>query len=311
VSTAAQISVEFSEAMAAGSLTGATFKLEQGGAAVPGTVTYFNETAMFSPAADLALDATYTATVTAGATDLAGNALAAQTWSFQTDALPYVGPAPVRLGAAANFVILANAAISNVPTSAVVGNVGLSPAAASYITGFSLTKAGNAWSSTQVTGGVFAADNDPPTPIDLTTAVGDMRAAYTDAAGRLTPAFLDLGAGTIGGLTLAPGLYKWNSTVNVSTDVTLAGGPNDVWIFQVSGDLKVSTAKSMLLSGGATAKNVFWQVAGFVELGATSHTEGILLSKTAITLDTGASVNGRLFAQTAVAIAGSAVAAPK
>jgi hypothetical protein len=188
--------------------------------------------------------------------------------------------------------------------------LGLSPAAASYVTGFSLTKAGTSWTSAQVVGKVFAANNDPPTPSLLTTAVGDMQRAYTDAAGRKSPDFVELGAGAIGGLTLSPGLYKWTSAVTIPTDVTLEGGANDVWIFQISGDLKLSTSKSMILSGGADPAHIFWQVAGFVDLGAKSHAEGIVLSKTAIKLQTGASINGRLLAQTAVNLAGSTVTEP-
>lgn len=227
-----------------------------------------------------------------------------------TDEGPRIGPAPVLLGAAADYVVLAKSAVSNVPTSAITGNLGLSPAAASYITGLSLTKAGSYWTSSQVVGRVFAADNDPPTADDLTTAIANMETAFTDAAGRPTPDFVNLGAGTIGGLTLAPGLYRWASSVTIPTDVTLDGGANDVWIFQITGDLALSAAQAMTLSGGARAKNVFWQVDGSVALGATSHAEGIMLSKTAIELGTGASINGRLLAQTAVSLAGSTVTEP-
>lgn len=220
------------------------------------------------------------------------------------------GPAPVLLRSAANYAVLAKSAISNVPSSAVTGNVGLSPAAATYVTGFGLTKAGTHWTSPQVIGRVFAADNTPPTPTNLTTAVADMQTAYTDAATRPTPDFRDLGAGAIGGLVLEPGLYKWTTGVTIASDVTLEGAANDVWIFQVAGDLKLSAAKAMTLGGGARAKNIVWQVAGFVDLGTTSHAEGILLAKTAIHLKTGASINGRLFAQTAVDLAGSTVTEP-
>jgi hypothetical protein len=216
----------------------------------------------------------------------------------------------VLLGAAGDYVILAQSAISNIPTSKLTGDLGLSPAAASYITGFSLTKAGTRWTAPQVVGGVFAADNDAPTPTALTTAVADMQAAYTDAAGRPTPTFLNLGAGEIGGLTLAPGLYKWTSAVTIPSDVTIEGAPDDVWIFQITGNLIMSAAKSVTLSGGARAENIVWQVAGSVELGTTSHAEGIILSKTDINLGTGASINGRLFAQTAVNLASSTVTAP-
>ncbi|HEX2873713.1 MAG TPA: ice-binding family protein [Polyangiaceae bacterium] len=221
-----------------------------------------------------------------------------------------IGPAPVDLGTASNYAIVAKSAISNVPTSVVTGDVALSPAAASYITGFALTKAGTSWTSAQVTGLVFAANNDPPTPAQLTTAVGDMLTAYADAAGRAAPDFLNLGAGEIGGLTLVPGLYKWTSTLSIPTDITLAGSEDAVWIFQISGDLKLSADKQMILSGGALPQNVYWQVAGVAELGTTSHAEGIVLSKTAIKLGTGASINGRLLAQTAVSLAGATVTAP-
>ena len=98
--------------------------------------------------------------------------------------------------------------------------------------------------------------------------------------------------------------------MTIPTDIVLAGAANDVWIFQVTGDVTMSANKSMTLSGGARAKNIFWQVAGLVDLGTGAHAEGIVLSKTAIKLGTGASINGRLLAQTAVSIAGSSVTAP-
>lgn len=235
---------------------------------------------------------------------------APHSWSFTLAGKPPVSLAPVLLGAAGNYAILAKTAISNVPTSAITGNVGLSPSAASYITGFSLTRAGTMWTSPQVVGGIYAANNDPPTPTELTTAVLNMQAAYTDAAGRPTPAFLNLDGGEIGGLTLEPGLYKWNSTVTITSDVSFAGNSSALWIFQISGDLTMSAAKHMTLSGGARAKNIIWQVAGAVDFGTGSHAEGIVLSKTAINLGTGASINGRLLAQTAVTLASATVTEP-
>jgi len=213
------------------------------------------------------------------------------------------------LGAASTYVILAQSATSNVPTSAITGNIGLSPAAASYITGFALTlpAAGAFSTSAQVTGNVYAADYAAPTPANLTTAIGAMQTAYVDAAGRPTPDHTELGAGNIGGLTLPAGLYKWSNTVTIPTDVTLSGGANDVWIFQIAGGVTEASAASVILTGGAQAQHVFWQVAGTVAIGTTAHMEGEVLSQTAITLQTGASVNGRLFAQTAVTLAGNAV----
>ncbi len=305
------ITATFTEAMSPLTITSTTFSLKQGAVDIPGTVTYFDSTATFLPTSDLALAMSYTATITTAATDVAGNKLAATyTWSFATAQTLPKGPAPVLLGASGNYAILAKSAVSNVPTSVVTGNLGLSPAAASFITGFSLTRVGTKWTAPQVIGSVFAADNDPPTPINLTTAVLDMQTAYTDAAGRPTPDALNLGSGMIGGLTILPGLYKWTTSVTIPSDLKIAGSPNDVWIFQIAGDLAIDSAKSMFLSGGAQARNVFWQVAGLVDIGTTSHAEGIILSKTSIKLGTGASINGRLLAQTSVNIDSSTVTAP-
>ncbi len=223
------------------------------------------------------------------------------------------GPAggPVNLGMAGNFVILAKSGIDTVPTSAVTGNLGLSPAAASFITGFALTSdASNAFStSPQVTGSVYASDYAVPTPSNLTTAVGDMELAFTDAAGRAA-GVTELGAGNIGGMTLAPGVYKWGTGLLIPTDVTLNGSATDIWIFQIAQNLTVSSAVRVNLSGGAVARNIVWQVAGLVEIGTTAHIEGVVLCQTSITLGTGASINGRLLAQTAVNIDGSAIVQP-
>ncbi len=218
---------------------------------------------------------------------------------------------PVNLGTAANYVILAKSGISSVPTSAVTGDLGVSPAAATYITGFSLAPDSTKVFSTssQVTGHVFASDYMPPTPSNLTTAVGDMQLAFTDAASR-PPNATELGAGNLGGRTLTPGVYKWSSAVRIPTNVTLTGGVTDVWILQIAGNLTISSATSVVLTGGAVSKNVFWQVAGSVDLGTTAHFAGVILTKTSITLKTGASINGRLFAQTAVSIDDSAVVEP-
>jgi hypothetical protein len=219
------------------------------------------------------------------------------------------GPAPVALGTAGTYVLLSKSATSNVPTSAITGNIGLSPAAASFITGFALNlPVGGAFStSTQVTGNIYAADYAVPTPVNLTTAVGDMLTAYADAAGRPTPDHTELAAGNIGGLTLPAGLYKWSNTVTIPSNVTLSGGPNDVWIFQIAGGVTQASGARVVLTGGALAQNVFWQVAGIVSIGTTAHMEGEVMSQTAITLKTGASANGRLLAQTAVTLAGNAI----
>lgn len=214
------------------------------------------------------------------------------------------GPAVVTLGTAGNFTILAKTAISSVPTSAVTGDIGVSPAAATYITGFSLVAdATNVFStSTQVVGKVYAANYAVPSPSNMTVAIANMETAYVDAAGRPLPDFTELGSGNIGSKTLTAGLYKWSTNVTIPTDVVISGCPNDVWIFQISGDVTMASAKKITLSGGAQAKNIFWQVAGKVTIGSDSHFEGVILSKTQIILETGASVTGRALAQTQVVL---------
>jgi hypothetical protein len=213
---------------------------------------------------------------------------------------------PVNLGKAGGFVILTKTGITDVYASAVTGDVGVSP-----ITGAALLLR-----CTEVSGKVYSVDAAGPLPCAitdatfLTGAIGDMEFAYTDAAGRTSPDFTELGAGEIGGKTLGPGLYKWATGVKITTDVTLSGGPTDVWIFQVAGTLKEANAARITLAGGALAKNIFWQVAGAVTIGTTAHFEGIILAKTMIAVNTGATVNGRLLAQTAVTLQMNAVTQP-
>jgi hypothetical protein len=217
----------------------------------------------------------------------------------------------VDLGAAEDYVVIAKSGISTVPTSAITGDLGVSPAAATYVTGFSLTlDATEAFStSPQVTGRVYAADYASPTPAAMTKAVGDMEQAFTDASGR-APGTTELGAGDIGGLVLAPGVYKWGTGLLIPSDVTLRGSSESVWIFQIAQDLTVESGAKVVLAGGARAKHVFWQVSGQVDLGTTAHFEGIVLAKTSVTLRTGASINGRLLAQTAVSLDSSTLIEP-
>ena len=309
-----KITATFSEAMAPATITTTTFTVTAPGpTSVSGTVTYAGTTATFTPSSNLAVSTLFTATITTGVKDLADNALTVnKVWSFTTGTTTAAGPAPVNLGTAGNFVILAKSGISTVPTSAITGDIGVSPIDQTAITGFSETLDGTGTFSTsiQVTGKIYAADYAVPTPSNLTTAVSDMETAYTDAAGRTLPDATELGAGEIGGLTIVPGLYKWGTGVLISTDVTLSGGPNDVWIFQIAGGITQANGKSVILTGGALPKNIFWQSFGVVDLGTTAHFEGIILAQTAITLNTGATVNGRLLAQTAVTLASSTVVQP-
>jgi hypothetical protein len=277
---------------------------------VPGTVAMnaANTVATFTPTASaLAPNTSYSAKVTTAAKSAGGIAMATPiVWSFTTKAIAYTAQAPVNLGTAGTFTILSKTGITDVYKSAIVGDVGTSP-----ITGAALLL-----TCGEVVGKIYVVDAAGPLPCavndatTLTAAVGDMGTAYLDAQGRTTPDFTELGAGEIGGLTLAPGLYKWGTSVMISNDVTLSGGPNDVWILQVAGQLKEANGMRVTLAGGALAKNIFWQVADSVAIGTTAHFEGVVLGKTLVAVNTGASANGRLFAQTAVTLQMNAITQP-
>lgn len=222
------------------------------------------------------------------------------------------GPEPVLLGTAGNFVVLAKAGISCNLSSNIHGNIGISPAAASYITGFDLILDPSGLFSTSplVNGNVYAADYATPTPDNLTVAVLDMQAAYVDAAGRPTPDFVNLGSGDISGLTLVPGLYNWDGAVSISAPIILDGAGDDVWIFQIAGSVVMNPNVQMILSGGAQAKNVFWQTFGPLILHSGNHLEGNVLCSTAINLDANASVTGRLLSHTAISLNQNFIIAP-
>jgi len=295
------IEITFSEEMNASTINDLSFTLMKGTTLIPGAVTYSSSNAKFTPTNVLEVNTLYTAKITTAAEDLAGNALETNTtWTFTTGGSASI-LAIVDLGMAGDYVILAKTKISNVPTSAITGDLGLSPAATSYVTGFPLTMVGTLYATApEITGKVYGADMTTPTNSNLTTAVENMLTAYTDAAGRPLPDFVELYTGNIGGKTLSPGLYKWTNTVTIPSHVTISGGANDVWIFQIAGDLDMSSAVNINLIGGALAKNIFWQVAGEVIVGTGAHFEGKILSMTAITFKTGASLNGKALAQTAV-----------
>jgi len=212
----------------------------------------------------------------------------------------------VNLGTAAGFAILSKSGITNVYKSTITGDLGASP-----ITGAAIQV-----TCPEVTGTIYTVDAAGPLPCRvtnaslLTTAVSDMQTAYTDLAGRTNPNFLNLGAGNIGGLTLTAGLYKWTTTLNIPTNITISGSATDVFIFQVAGNLTMGSAVNVTLTGGALAKNIFWQTAGSVTLGSTSHFEGNIFCMTAINMLTNASINGSLFAQTAVTLQMNTVVKP-
>lgn len=216
---------------------------------------------------------------------------------------PREGPDPVPLLTAGDFKILAKSGITNVPTSQVIGDMGVSPITDAAITGFALVLDGSGEFSTsaQVVGKVYAANYAPPTPAKMTQAILDMEAAYTDAAGR--PAnFINENGGLLGGLTLVPGVHKFTSNVSILTDLILTGGPDDTYIFQIDGTLVVGSGVEIILSGGLQAKNIIWQVAGATTIGTDAVFRGNILSQTNIAVQTGATVFGKLLAQTAVTL---------
>ena len=239
------------------------------------------------------------------------NTVEVSAFSNFASSMPSIRTAPINLGAAGDFAILAKTGISSVPNSVITGDIGVSPIDSTAITGFSLTQDATTQfsTSTQVTGKAYAPDYASPTPSNLTTAVSNMETAYVDAAGR-APDYTELYTGDISGQTLTPGVYKWSTGVLINSDVTLSGSANDVFIFQIAKGITQASGTKIILSGGAQAKNIFWQSSETVAIGTNAHFEGNILGKTNITLSTKSSINGRLLAQTAVTLIKNTVVAP-
>jgi hypothetical protein len=294
----AVITVSFSEAMNASTINATTFTVTGPGATpVAGTVVYdgSSKIARFTPTSALAPGTGYSATITTGAKDVAGNTLASNhAWSFTTSATTANQAAPA-LGGAGAFVILAGSTVTNSGATALTGDLGVSPGTA--VTGFP---------PGTLTGATHAGD--------ATSAVGitDLTTAYNDAAGRtVAPVTV---AGNLGGLTLPPGLYKSTSSLAISSgDLTLdaQGDPSAVFIFQMASTLTTTSGRAVVLSGGAKSSNVFWQVGTSATLGTTSVFKGTIMADQSITLNTGATLNGRALARIgAVTMAGNAVVMP-
>jgi uncharacterized repeat protein (TIGR02543 family) len=230
--------------------------------------------------------------------------------------LASVCPTIVNLGLSGDFVILAESGISTTGVTSVTGNMGINPSAATAITGFGLIlPAGGAFStSSLVIGNIYAPSYAAPTPADLVTSVNDMHTAYTTANGLVVPAPVnELLAGNLNGQTLTKGIYKWSSGVSITNSLILDGGGDNcaTFIFQIAQNLTVANSTVITLQNGAQAKNIFWVVAGSgAVLGTNSDFSGNILSKTLISLNTGAKVLGRLMAQTAVTLNASTVILP-
>src|ERR1051325_11133871 len=189
--------------------------------------------------------------------------------------------APVPLGSATTFGVLAGSTVTSTGDTTVNGDLGVSPGTA--VTG-----------SMRVTGLIHA--GDPA----AAQAQGDLTTAYNDAAGRTVGAITV--AGNLGGLTLAPGLYKSTSSLEISSgDLTLdaQGDPNAVWIFQMASTFITTLGRQVILTGGAKAANIYWQVGSSATLGTISVVKGNILALASITLNTGATLEGRALARTA------------
>lgn len=223
--------------------------------------------------------------------------------------------ATINLRTAGDYVLLAGSEISNIPTSVITGNIGLSPAAGSMITGFSMvyTTGEQFATSAQVTGNLYASDYADPTPANMTTAKGDLTTAYNDAAGRTSDDIVLL-SGNLGGLTLTPGLYKSSGSLEISSgDLTFdaKGNSNAVFIIQIASTLNTSSGRKVILAGSAKASNIFWQVGTSATLGTTSVMKGTILADQSIAVNTGASVEGRLLARiAAITIEGNTLVRP-
>jgi hypothetical protein len=209
------------------------------------------------------------------------------------------GPVPVDLGSTAHFAILSGAAITTTGGGIINGDVGASP-----ITGSAI-----GIPAAQVNGIIYAVDASGPAgsvmdPVLLTAAKGDLNTAYNAAAARVpvpTGVFLDPGlipgSGDISGMNLVPGLYKFTGTALIaSADVTLTGGPDDVWIFQIASDLEVGNGIHVILAGGAQTRNVFWQVGTSATIGTTAVFAGTILADQSIMMGTSSTLNGRALA---------------
>ena len=292
------ITASFSEPMDASTITTATFTMTGPGATpVAGAVTYSAVThiSRFTPTAALTAGTAYTATVTTGAKDVAGNALASnKVWTFTTSATAGSQAAPA-LGAAGAFVVLAGSTVTSTGATALTGDMGVSPGSA--VTGFP---------PGTLTGAIHGGD------ATSAAAMAALTTAYNDAAGRtVAPVTV---AGNLGGLTLPPGLYKSTSSLAISSgDLTLdaQGDANAVFIFQMASTLTTTSGRAVVLIGGAKSVNVFWQVGTSATLGTTSVFKGTVMANASITLNTGASLNGRALARIGgVTLAGNAVVMP-
>lgn len=290
------ITADFSTNMDPTTINSNTFTLKIGNTPVSGVVSYSGVKASFNPNSNLLSGTTYTATITTGAKNLAGTPIVNNyEWTFTTVAP--LGPPIVDLKTVARFGIIAGVGVSNAAGFSEIRNmdVGISPGVRSSITGFP--------PAIVVNGAIYASDDiaPPGVPAMLTQAKQDLTDAYLFAEGATTPAPATV-SGDLGGQTLAPGIYKSNTTLLVqSGDLTLdaQGDVNAVWIFQVASSFTTvgGAGGNIILSGGAQAKNVFWQVGSSATIGDNTSFKGNVLALTSITMNSGAVAEGRMLAR--------------
>jgi len=304
------VSVSFTTAMDPSTLNESTFIIKKGSVVIDGTVEYSGNTARFTPLNTFDAQTEYIAVVTENVKSSSGSPIESEKrWSFTTGGNNEIREA-VAPGTSRNYVILAQSAIHIDSTSAISGDIGLSPADRNHLTGVNVTDAISYATSPQVSGRIYTSDMADPTPSNLETAVEDMISAYENAGSRTEPDFTDLFEGDPGGRTLSPGLYKWGSSITISSDITISGNEEDVWIFQIDGNLNINSEVDVELTGGAQVSNIIWQVGGETLIGAGAHMEGIILSMNDIIVEEAVSINGRMLSQSAITLNSNIVNEP-
>lgn len=294
------ITADFSEAMQASTITEASFLVSLNGNPVAGNVTYTGLRASFTPDSPLLAGSTYSATITTAATSMLDKSLASNfLWSFTTIpvVIPPVEASSIDLGEAEEFGILAGVGISNNAGFSEIRNlsVGISPGVRSSITGFP--------PAIVINGFIHASDDPLPTGIAarLVQAKQDLTDAYLFLEGASSPAPMTV-SGDQGGLTLAPGIYKSTSTLLIQAgDLTLdaQGNSDAVFIFQIASDFTTvgGAGGNVILTGGAQAKNVYWQTGSSATIGDNTSFQGNVLALTSITMNSGATAVGRMLAR--------------
>lgn len=284
------ITATFSVPMDAATLTAATVTVKEGTTSVAGTISYSGSKVTFTPTANLLSDATYTVTITTGAKNVAGTPLASNyVWTFSTVA--HLGPIAPDLKSVARFGIIAYSTVTNNAGPSVINNldVGIYPGTA--VTGFP--------PATVVNGAIYTSTDAAPVPAMLIQAKQDLTDAYLYAEGATAPAPATV-SGDLGGLTLAPGIWKSTSTLAINgSSLTLdaQGDVNAVWIFQIASSFVTTTGGSVVLANGAQAKNVYWQVGSSATIGDYTSFYGNILALTSITMNSYSTATGRMLVQ--------------